>query len=39
VAICGIQVQPGDMVVADEGGVAFVPSDRFNELAAKVLSR
>jgi 4-hydroxy-4-methyl-2-oxoglutarate aldolase len=39
VAICGTQVQPGDMVVADDGGVAFVPADRFNELAGKLLSR
>ena len=39
VVICGIQVQPGDMVVADDGGVAFVPADRFNDLARKVLSR
>jgi regulator of RNase E activity RraA len=39
VAICGVHVQAGDIVVADAGGVAFVPADRFDELAARVLGR
>ena len=39
VAICGVQVRPGDVVVADDGGVAFVPADRFDELARRVLDR
>lgn len=33
VAICGIPVKPGDLVVADEVGVCFVPQER----AAQVL--
>jgi 4-hydroxy-4-methyl-2-oxoglutarate aldolase len=28
VQICGVQVRPGDLVCADEAGVAFVPRDR-----------
>jgi 4-hydroxy-4-methyl-2-oxoglutarate aldolase len=28
VQICGIQVRPGDIVCADEAGVAFVPHDK-----------
>lgn len=34
VAICGIPVKPGDLVIADEVGVCFVPHER----AAQVLS-
>jgi regulator of RNase E activity RraA len=36
--VCGVQCIPGDVVVADRNGVAFVPSDRFAELAAVVLT-
>jgi 4-hydroxy-4-methyl-2-oxoglutarate aldolase len=35
VAICGITVRPGDLVLADETGVCFVPRER----AAEVLQR
>jgi 4-hydroxy-4-methyl-2-oxoglutarate aldolase len=37
VAICGVQVQQGDVVVADDGGVVFVPADRFEELARRLV--
>jgi len=32
VQICGVQVRPGDLVCADEAGVAFVPRDRAAEV-------
>ena len=32
VEICGVQVRPGDLVCADEAGVAFVPRDRAAEV-------
>ena len=32
VEICGVQVRPGDLVCADEAGVAFVPFDRATEV-------
>jgi len=32
VQICGVQVRPGDLVCADEAGVAFVPHDRAREV-------
>jgi regulator of RNase E activity RraA len=35
VAICGITVNPGDLVLADETGVCFIPRQR----AAEVLQR
>jgi 4-hydroxy-4-methyl-2-oxoglutarate aldolase len=37
VAICGIPVKPGDLVVADEVGVCFVPYDRAADVLATVL--
>jgi regulator of RNase E activity RraA len=39
VAICGVQVQQGDVVVADDGGVVFVPAERFEALARRLLGR
>jgi regulator of RNase E activity RraA len=33
----GVQVVPGDIVVADASGIAFVPTERFAELARRVL--
>jgi 4-hydroxy-4-methyl-2-oxoglutarate aldolase len=35
VAICGVTVNPGDLVLADETGVCFIPRER----AAEVLQR
>ena len=32
VQICGVQVRPGDLVCADEAGVAFVPRERAAEV-------
>jgi 4-hydroxy-4-methyl-2-oxoglutarate aldolase len=32
VQICGVQVRPGDVVCADEAGVAFVPRERAAEV-------
>jgi len=34
VAICGVPVKPGDLVVADEVGVCFVPFERAGEVLA-----
>ena len=39
VAISGVQVLPGDVVVADDGGVVFVPADLFDELARRLVDR
>jgi regulator of RNase E activity RraA len=35
--LAGIAVEPGDVVVADRSGIAFVPAERFTELADRVL--
>ena len=34
VEICGVQVRPGDLVCADEAGVAFVPRERAADVLA-----
>jgi 4-hydroxy-4-methyl-2-oxoglutarate aldolase len=34
VQICGVPVKPGDLVCADEAGVAFVPREKAGELLA-----
>jgi regulator of RNase E activity RraA len=33
----GVQVRPGDVAVADDSGICFVPPERFAEVAAAVL--
>ena len=35
----GVQVRPGDVAVADDSGICFVPPERFAEAAAAVLRR
>ena len=35
--LAGVAVEPGDVVVADRSGIAFVPAGLFAELAARVL--
>jgi 4-hydroxy-4-methyl-2-oxoglutarate aldolase len=35
VSICGIAVNPGDLVLADETGVCFIPRDRAGEVLAR----
>lgn len=34
VQICGIPVKPGDLVCADEAGVAFIPRDKAADVLA-----
>jgi len=36
VSICGVSVKPGDLVVADEAGVCFVPHERAADVLAVV---
>lgn len=33
--VCGVSVEPGDYVIADSSGVAFIPADRAEEVIAK----
>jgi 4-hydroxy-4-methyl-2-oxoglutarate aldolase len=37
IEIAGVQVVPGDIVVADASGIAFVPTDLFAEIAQQIL--
>jgi regulator of RNase E activity RraA len=37
-AVGGVQVVPGDIVVADASGIAFVPAAVFDEVARKILA-
>ena len=42
ISICGVRVEPGDMVVADLGGVVFVPRERIGdvvEIASMIATR
>jgi len=36
VSVCGITVNPGDLVLADETGVCFIPRERATEVLARV---
>lgn len=38
VTICGVTVNPGDIVLADETGVCFVPRERAAEVLARAVS-
>jgi 4-hydroxy-4-methyl-2-oxoglutarate aldolase len=35
----GVQVVAGDVAVADQSGIVFIPSDRFEEIARAILKR
>ncbi len=35
VQFCGVQVRPGDIVMADRSGVVIVPKERFSDVLAK----
>ncbi len=37
VNFCAVQVRPGDIAVADDSGVCFIPSEEFNEIAREIL--
>jgi len=37
VVICGVRVEPGDLVVADDTGVCFVPREHVPELVERVI--
>ncbi len=39
VQICGVRVSPGDLVVADESGVCFIPRERAQEVLELVQQR
>jgi regulator of RNase E activity RraA len=39
VQICGVRVSPGDIVLADDTGVCFIPRDRAEEVLARAEQR